>query len=59
MARVESVVEPFRGNNITATYVALTPERLRGPAQKVCDRIKQLCGAQPATSGANVAVLRA
>jgi F420-0:gamma-glutamyl ligase len=47
------------GSNITATYVALTPERLRAPAQKVCDRIKQLCGVQPVTSGDNVAVLRA
>ena len=45
------------GSNITATYVALTPERLRAPAQKVCDRIKELCNVQPA-SGDNVATLR-
>jgi site-specific recombinase XerD len=46
------------GSSVTATYIALTPERLRAPAQKVCDRIKQLCNVQPA-SGDNVAVLRA
>ena len=56
---LKALLNHSAGNNITATYVALTPERLRGPAQKVCDRIKQLCGVQPAASGANVSVLRA
>ena len=45
------------GSSVTASYVALTPERLRGPAQKVCDRIKTLCNVQP-VDGQNVTALR-
>jgi integrase len=45
------------GSSVTATYVALTPERLRAPAQKVCDRIKTLC-CVTAPSGQNIAALR-
>ena len=45
------------GSGITERYVAMTPERLREPAQKVADRIRSLIGIT-APSG-NVAVLRA
>ena len=44
------------GSSVTASYVALTPERLRGPAQKACDRIKALCNVQP-VDGQNVLAL--
>ena len=32
------------GNDVTSGYIMMTAERLRAPAQKVADRIKQLCG---------------
>jgi integrase len=54
---LKALLNHSAGSNITATYVALTPERLRAPAQKVCDRIKQLCGVA-APTGNNVAALR-
>jgi integrase len=33
--------------DITGTYIQMSPERLREPAQRVCDRLKQLCGVAP------------
>jgi integrase len=45
------------GAGITERYVAMTPERLREPAQKVADRIRSLIGIT-APSG-NVQALRA
>lgn len=56
---LKALLNHSAGSNITASYVALTPERLRAPAQKVCDRMKALCNVQPASTDANVAVLRA
>lgn len=55
---LKGLINHSAGSNITATYVALTPERLRAPAQKVCDRIKQLCGVT-APSGQNVVAVMA
>jgi integrase len=55
---LKALLNHSAGSNITAIYVALTPERLRAPAQKVCDRIKALCKVPP-VDGQNVAVLRA
>ena len=54
---LKALLNHSSGSNITASYVALTPERLRAPAQKVCDRLKALCGVT-APSGQNVAALR-
>ncbi len=39
---------------MTANYVQMTVERLREPAQRVADRLKQLCGIA-APEGDNVA----
>ena len=44
------------GKSITAGYVQMSPERLREAAQKVADRIKQLCEIEDVTG--NVARLR-
>ena len=44
-------------SDVTGTYVRLTVERLRAPAQLVADRLKALCGVAPPSG--NVAVLRA
>jgi integrase len=45
------------GNDVTAGYVQMTTERLREPAQKVADKLKELCGIAEA-AGDNVARLR-
>jgi hypothetical protein len=39
--------------DVTSGYVQLTVERLREPAQRVADRMKELCGIEPA-AGTNV-----
>jgi integrase len=54
---LKALVNHAVGNDVTAGYVILSTERLREAAQKVCDRMKMLCGiAEPA--GKNVARLR-
>jgi integrase len=30
--------------DVTSGYIKMTPDRLREPAQRVCDRLKELCG---------------
>jgi hypothetical protein len=40
--------------DVTGGYVVMTVERLREPAQKVADRMKELCHIAPTGSG-NVA----
>lgn len=42
------------GNDVTAGYQIMSPARLRGSAQKVADRLKELCGIVP-PEGMNVA----
>jgi integrase len=44
------------GNDVTSGYVQMTVERLREPAQRVCDRMMQLCGIEP-SAGENVAAI--
>ena len=39
------------GKDVTSGYVQLTAERLREPAQKVADRLKQLCGVTVSAPG--------
>jgi integrase len=45
-----------RAVDVTEGYVQMTVERLRGPAQKVCERLKELCGVETVT-GVNIAKL--
>lgn len=45
------------GGDVTGGYIDMTIARLREPAQKICDRLKELC-AVPAPSGENVERLR-
>jgi hypothetical protein len=42
------------GNDVTSGYVRMTVERLREPAQRVCDRLMELCGIE---TPADVAVI--
>ena len=41
---LKALVNHTLGSDVTAGYVGMTVERLREPAQKVCDRLKTLCG---------------
>ena len=51
-----ALVNHSPGKSVTAGYVQMTPKRLREPAQRVADRLKELCGIEAA--GGNVARLR-
>jgi len=41
---LKALVNHALGNDVTSGYVQMTVERLREPAQKVCDRLIELCG---------------
>src|SRR6516165_3851793 len=40
----QALVNHSLGGDVTSGYIVMTPERLREPAQRVCDRLKTLCG---------------
>ncbi len=40
--------------DVTSSYVQMTVDRLREPAQKVCDKMMDLCGISPVLEGENV-----
>jgi integrase len=53
---LKALVNHALPDDVTSGYVVMTAERLREPAQKVCDKLKMLCGiVEPA--GENVARL--
>ena len=41
---LSALVNHSLGRDVTSGYVVMTAERLREPAQRVCNRIKALCG---------------
>ena len=41
---LKALVNHALGNDVTAGYVQMTVDRLREPAQRVCDCLKALCG---------------
>lgn len=41
---LKALVNHALGNDVTEGYVQMTAERLRGPAQRVADELKRLCG---------------
>jgi integrase len=41
---LKALVNHALGSDVTEGYVQMTTERLRKPAQLVCDRLKELCG---------------
>jgi integrase len=53
---LKALVNHSLGTGVTEGYIAMTPARLRAPAQKVCDKLQALCGITPAAGG-NVAKL--
>jgi integrase len=54
---LKALVNHALPNDMTSGYVIMSVDRLREPAQKVCDRLKQLCEVTT-PSGENVANLR-
>jgi integrase len=53
-----ALVNHSLGRSITAGYVVMAAERLREPAQKVANRIKELCGIKAVETTGNVQRLR-
>jgi len=54
---LKALVNHALGDDVTSGYVQMTPERLREPAQRVCDKMKALCGVVTPT-GENEAKLK-
>jgi integrase len=44
---LKALVNHSLGVGVTESYINMTAERLREPAQRVCDRLKPLCGITP------------
>jgi integrase len=44
---LKALVNHTLGGDVTAGYVQMTVERLRTPAQRVADKLKELCGVVP------------
>jgi integrase len=55
---LKALVNHELGGGVTAGYIIMNVERLRAPAQRVADKLKELCGVVEAAGG-NVASLRA
>jgi integrase len=53
---LKALVNHALGSGVTEGYIKMTAERLRAPAQKVCDHLKMLCGIT-APAGGNLVVL--
>jgi integrase len=54
---LKALVNHSLGNDVTSGYVQMNVERLREPAQRVCDKLKALC-AVTTPAGKNVAKLK-
>ena len=54
---LRALVNHSLGRDVNSRYIQMSVERLREPAQGVCDRMKQLCGIEE-PKGKNVARLR-
>jgi integrase len=44
---LKALVNHGLGDDVTEGYVQMSSERLREPAQKVCDKMMELCGIEP------------
>jgi integrase len=53
---LKMLVNHASGTDVTSGYVVLSTERLRDAAQRVCDRMSELCGMK-SVAGGNVAAL--
>jgi integrase len=48
---LKALVNHATGRDVTSGYVQMSTERLRQPAQRVCDEIKRLCEVEPLPEG--------
>jgi integrase len=48
---LKALVNHALGGDVTSGYIQMTVDRLRGPAQRVADRMMQLCGIEPSPEG--------
>jgi integrase len=48
---LKALVNHAVGADVTSGYVVMNAERLRAPAQLICDRMKALCGVAPPAAG--------
>ena len=53
---LKALINHSMGRDVTSGYVIMTADKLRAPAQRVCDRLKQLCGV--AVPGGKVMALK-
>lgn len=44
---LKALVNHALGKDVTSGYIQITTERLREPAQRVCDQMVELCGIEP------------
>jgi integrase len=58
MYALKALVNHALGTSVTEKYLAMAPDRLREPAQKVCDRLKVLCGIDAPFDSKVVSALR-
>lgn len=51
---LKALVNHSLGNDVTSGYVQMTAERLREPAQRVCDKMMEMCGIAPPEAVARI-----
>ena len=51
VSALKALVNHSLGGDVTSGYIILTTERLREPAQRVADRLKELCGVAKPVAG--------
>ena len=51
---LKALVNHSVGGDVTAGYIQITPERLREPAQRVCDKMMEMCGIAPPEAVARI-----
>jgi integrase len=48
---LKALINHGTGADVTSGYIIMSVERLRAPAQAVCDKLKALCGVEPPAAG--------
>jgi integrase len=48
---LKALVNHSLGSGVTESYIKMTADRLREPVQKVCDKLKELCGVAELSKG--------
>jgi len=51
---LKALINHALGADVTSGYIQITPERLREPAQRVCDKMMEMCGIAPPEAVARI-----